>query len=147
MPEDDRPRRRAYLTPMTSDDTAPYHIHVYHSPAEQARCEALHARLTELKDSGALPDLLMVGKIREGKAGPHPIPQFEIHFPKRALPQILPLIEASGLRALVHPLTHDDLADHTDLGHWIGEPVDLDLTTLDPPGVNQGMARYGKADV
>jgi DOPA 4,5-dioxygenase len=47
---------------------------------------------------------------------------------------------------LVHPLTEDDLADHTSLAHWIGEPVELDLTTLDPPGINQGMGRFGKSD-
>ena len=52
----------------------------------------------------------------------------------------------SGLRVLIHPLTLDDLGDHTHLGRWIGEPVDLDLTVLDPPGVNQGFARYGKTD-
>jgi aromatic ring-cleaving dioxygenase len=56
------------------------------------------------------------------------------------------MIERSGLRALVHPLTHDDLADHTELGHWIGEPLELDLSTLDPPGHNQGVARFGKTD-
>ena len=56
-------------------------------------------------------------------------------------------LEASGLRALVHPLTDDDLADHTTLGHWLGEPVALDVTVLDPPGVNQGLARFGKGDV
>ena len=54
---------------------------------------------------------------------------------------------SSGLRALVHPLTDDDLADHTSLGEWIGgEPLELDLTTLDPPGMNQGIARFGKTD-
>ena len=51
-----------------------------------------------------------------------------------------------GLAALVHPLTDDDLADHTRLAHWIGEPLELDLTTLDPPGVNQGVARFAKTD-
>ena len=56
-------------------------------------------------------------------------------------------LEASGLRALVHPLTDDDLADHTTRGHWLGEPVALDVTVLDPPGVNQGLARFGKGDV
>jgi DOPA 4,5-dioxygenase len=131
---------------MSSDDDAPYHIHIYQGPDEATRGGALHLRLTELQQSGALPELLMVGQLRTGKAGPHPIPQFEIHLPKRALPKILPLIEASGLRALAHPLTDDDLADHTTLAHWIGEPLDLDLTTLDPPGSNQGLARYAKAD-
>ena len=78
--------------------------------------------------------------------GAHPIPQFEIHFTKKALPAILPPIKASGLTALVHPLTNDDLADHTSLAQWIGKPLELDLVTLDPPGVNQGIARFSKTD-
>jgi len=57
------------------------------------------------------------------------------------------MIRASGLLALVHPLTDDDLADHTSLGEWIGgKPLELDLTTLDPPGANQGIPRFGKTD-
>ena len=56
------------------------------------------------------------------------------------------MIVASGLTALVHPLTDDDLADHTNLGQWIGNPVELDMTTLDPPGANQGVSRFGLSD-
>jgi DOPA 4,5-dioxygenase len=78
--------------------------------------------------------------------GPHPIPQFEVHFLDDDRAEIVAMIEASGLRALVHPLTDDDLADHTVLGHWIGEPLELDLSVLDPPGHNQGVARFGKSD-
>jgi DOPA 4,5-dioxygenase len=82
-----------------------------------------------------------------GKAGPHPIPQYEVHFHRKSLDRVQEMIRASGLRALVHPLTDDDLADHTTLGEWIGgEPLDLDLTTLDPPGKNQGIPRFGKTD-
>jgi DOPA 4,5-dioxygenase len=90
--------------------------------------------------------LLFVGQLKDGKAGPHPIPQFEIHYTEEALPAILELIQASGLTALVHPLTDDDLADHTTLAHWIGTPIELDLSTLDPPGMNQGVARFAKSD-
>jgi len=131
---------------MTTDATAPYHAHIYHGPGQRAASDALHARLTELLNSGETPDLKMVGKLREGPVGPHPLPQFEIHFLKRMLPTVLPLIEASGLRALVHPLTDDDLADHTTLATWIGEPLDLDLSVMDPPGANQGVPRFGKVD-
>ena len=90
--------------------------------------------------------LVQYRQMTDGPAGPHPIPQYEIHFVKSALPGVIAMIEASGLRALVHPLTLDDLADHTTLGHWIGEPLELDLTVLDPPGINQGIARFGKSD-
>jgi len=119
---------------------APWHAHVYAGAGERDAAEALQRTL-----AGA-DAVLFVGRLTEGRAGPHPIPQFEIHFLERDLPRIHPLLEASGLRILLHPLTHDDLADHTTLGQWIGEPLDLDLTTLDPPGLNQGLARFGRAD-
>jgi DOPA 4,5-dioxygenase len=58
----------------------------------------------------------------------------------------VPLFEASGLTSLVHPVTDDDLADHTTLAEWIGEPLSLDHSVLDPPGHNKGLARFGKVD-
>jgi DOPA 4,5-dioxygenase len=119
---------------------APYHAHVYYAAEERAAAEALRQRFaTE-------PDVLFVGRMMDEGVGPHPIAQFEIHFLAPSRAGIFAAIEASGLRALVHPLTDDDLADHTTLGHWIGEPVELDVTALDPPGKNQGVARFGKTD-
>ena len=128
------------------DSKAPYHAHIYYVLETRGTAEALHRRLSEKRASREIPQLLFVGQLRDRKVGPHPIPQFEIHFMKDVLPIVLPLIESSGLTALVHPLTDDDLADHTSLAHWIGTPLDLDLTTLDPPGVNQGVARFAKTD-
>jgi aromatic ring-cleaving dioxygenase len=130
----------------TDDGQAPYHAHIYYPLDQRDRAEALRQRLKRLVGAADGPALLFVGELRDHRVGPHPVPQFEIHFLERALPGVLPLLEGSGLRTLVHPLTDDDLADHTRLGHWIGEPLDLDLTTLDPPGVNQGVARFGKTD-
>ena len=90
--------------------------------------------------------MLFVGALRDEPVGPHPKAQFEAHFREDALPHVLALIQESGLTALVHPLTDDDLADHTSLGQWIGEPLPLDLSVLDPPGLNKGVARFGKSD-
>jgi len=126
--------------------SAPYHAHIYFAPETRGSADALRLRLRDMMESGEIAQLLFVGQLRDRKVGPHPIPQFEIHFTRDALPIILPLIEASGLRALVHPLTNDDLADHTTLARWVGDPIDLDLTTLDPPGMNQGVARFAKTD-
>ena len=125
---------------------SPYHAHIYYQAATRAAAEAFNRRLGAMMESREIAELLYVGQLRDRKVGPHPIPQFEIHFTEEALPVIVPLIEASGLTALVHPLTDDDLADHTSLARWIGQPVALDLTTLDPPGVNQGIARFAKSD-
>jgi aromatic ring-cleaving dioxygenase len=128
------------------DSKAPWHAHIYYAPADRDRAAALRARLIRLKDSGETPQLLFIGELRDHKVGPHPVPQFEVHITAGLVPMIEGLIREVRLRALIHPLTHDDLADHTRLGQWIGAPIDLDLTVLDPPGTNQGLARFGKTD-
>ena len=125
---------------------APWHAHIYYTPRDRSRAEALRGRLVSLLQSGEAPALLFIGQLRDRKVGPHPVPQFEIHFTAELVPMVKDEIREAGLTALVHPLTFDDLADHTHLGQWIGTPIDLDLAVLDPPGTNQGLARFGKAD-
>ncbi|MEP7130257.1 MAG: DOPA 4,5-dioxygenase family protein [Sphingomicrobium sp.] len=123
---------------MTGD--APFHAHIYYSAEQRFAAEALREAFT-----GA-PEILFVGSLADRPVGPHPVPQFETHFFERSLAEVVARIEASGLRALVHPLTDDDLADHSRLAQWIGEPLALDKSVLDRPGVNQGVARFGKSD-
>jgi aromatic ring-cleaving dioxygenase len=125
---------------------APYHAHVYYSPQERPVAAKLRDRLRTPSSGDPLAALLFVGELRDRKMGPHITSQFEIHFSERLLPVVEAELIRSGLRALIHPLTLDDLGDHTHLGRWIGAPVELDLTVLDPPGVNQGLARFGKTD-
>ena len=124
---------------MTNLD-APYHAHIYYDLAERPAAAALRDDFT--RD----PAILFVGAMTDRAVGPHPIAQYEVHFLARSQDAVIAAIEPTGLRALVHPLTDDDLADHTSLARWIGEPIDLDVTVLDPPGANQGMARFGGAD-
>ena len=129
-----------------AESGAPYHAHIYFSAGQRPAAAALRDRFRSLTGAGDEPHILFVGPLRDGPVGPHPIPQFEIHFAETSQAGVIATIEASGLRALVHPLTADDLADHTSLAHWIGEPLALDLTVLDPRGVNQGVARFGATD-
>ena len=119
---------------------APWHAHIYFTAADRVQAAVLRERFR------ANPRVLFTGQMIDAPVGPHPVPQYEIHFLADARDAVIALIEASGLCALVHPLTDDDLADHTTLGHWIGEPLALDTSVLDPPGVNQGVARFGVAD-
>ena len=118
----------------------PWHAHIYFSDTDRAEAAVLRARFQ------VDPGIRFVGRMVDDPIGPHPIPQYEIHFLAAARPAVVALIETSGLRALVHPLTDDDLADHTTLGQWMGEPLELDLSVLDPPGINQGVARFGVSD-
>ena len=123
-----------------SGDSAPYHAHIYFSADQRPAAEALRDRFRDE------PHILFVGPMRDGPIGPHPMPQYEIHFAEASRPAVIAAIEATGLLALVHPLTDNDLADHTTLAHWIGTPLDLDLTVLDRPGTNQGIPRFGTTD-
>jgi len=119
---------------------APYHAHIYFSDDERPAADRLRE---EFRANG---DILFVGQMTDRGVGPHPLPQYEVHFLEGARADVIAAIAASGLRGLVHPLTDDDLADHTTLAHWIGEPLELDVSVLDPPGVNQGVPRFGKSD-
>jgi|SRR5678815_389412 DOPA 4,5-dioxygenase len=119
---------------------APYHAHIYYSPDERARAERLR------DDFLTNAEILFVGQLTDRAVGPHPLPQYEVHFLERSRSDVIDAIAESGLRALVHPLTDDDVADHTTLAHWIGEPLALDTRVLDPPGHNQGIPRFGKSD-
>ena len=123
------------------DGDAPYHAHIYYSDEQRPAASALRDQFS------ARPfEILFVGQMTDRGVGPHPMPQYEVHFVERSLNGVVAAIEEAGLRALVHPLTDDDLADHTNLARWIGDPLELDLTVLDPPGVNQGVPRFGKSD-
>jgi len=125
---------------------APWHAHVYYDAAQRAEAEILRGRFASLTAADSEPRFLYVGRMVDGPIGPHPLPQFESHFAERWREAVTAMIEPTGLRALIHPLTDDDLADHTTNAHWIGEPLALDLSVLDPPGGNQGAARFGTSD-
>ena len=125
---------------------ASFHAHIYYSAAQRPAAEALRELFQTRLNADADRRILFVGHMTDSGVGPHPIPQYEIHFLETSLAGVVEAIEQTGLRALVHPLTDDDLADHTTLAQWIGEPLELDVSVLDPPGVNQGVARFGKSD-
>ena len=124
----------------------PFHAHIYYDVADRSTAEQLHSELRAMKGTGDLVDVIFVGEMTDRAVGPHPLPQYEVHFYGKALPAVLERIKTNKLRALAHRLTDDDLADHTSQALWIGEPLPLDLSVMDPPGMNQGIARFGKTD-
>ena len=124
---------------------SPCHAHIYYTDVERPRAERLRDDFIDQAARGEA-DILFVGQMTDRGVGPHPVPQYEVHFLERSWSDMIAAIGASGLRALVHPLTDDDVADHTKHAHWIGEPLKLDLSVLDPPGENKGIPRFGKTD-
>lgn len=129
-----------------TDAYDPFHAHIYYGVSDRSTAEQLHSELRAGKGTGDLVDVIFVGEMTDRAVGPHPLPQYEVHFYGKALPTVLARIKTNQLRALVHRLTDDDLADHTSQALWVGEPLTLDLSVMDPPGMNQGIARFGKTD-
>jgi DOPA 4,5-dioxygenase len=129
-----------------ANEMNPWHAHVYYDRDTWGIAERLHRELGDQLKQGTYAGLVLVGHMYDRGVGPHPKPQFEIQFYESAVARITATLKATGLNALIHPLTDDDLADHTTLAQWLGEPLPLDESVLDPPGHNQGFARFGKED-
>lgn len=121
-----------------------YHAHVYFKPEASAIAEA-----KDFWETLSSPDynLDFVGAFHGRTVGPHPIPQFEVHFTEDKLWALLPkLYQDRGLLSvLVHPVTPNDHDDHFQSAIWLGSPVDLDGTQLDPPGQNKAFARLSQS--
>jgi aromatic ring-cleaving dioxygenase len=124
----------------------PWHAHVYYDRESWDAAQRLHQQLSDLLASGEFADLVLIGQMYDRGVGPHLQPQFEIQFYESAVPRITGILAETGLTSLIHPLTDDDVADHTTLAQWLGTPLPLDESVLDPPGHNQGIARFGKVE-
>ena len=92
---------------MRVSENAPWHAHVYYGADDRPAAERLRVRFEEI---AADAPILYVGRMVDRAVGPHPIPQFEIHFPASAKAAVADAIEQTDLRALIHPLTDDDVA-------------------------------------
>lgn len=70
---------------------------------------------------------VFVGQMIPEPIGPHPLPMFEMNFPKEMFTEVvLWLMHRRGdLSILVHELTGDDYYDHTQAALWLGAEVPL----------------------
>ncbi len=86
--------------------------------------------LQELKINSAV--IGGAGPVRSGPIGPHPVPMFEAWFQPEVLHVVLEWIyyNRQGLSVLIHPLSENELKDHTERALWLGEKQPLDLSIL-----------------
>ncbi|WII73536.1 DOPA 4,5-dioxygenase family protein [Bdellovibrio sp. 22V] len=103
-----------------------FDAHIYFSPESRDMAEALRSHA--LKEFAG--QKVFTGEMIPEAIGPHPIPMFEINFPKEYFTDVvLWLMKNRGdLSVLVHELTGDDLYDHTQAALWLGTPVSLDYS-------------------
>jgi aromatic ring-cleaving dioxygenase len=112
----------SYTTPRPENLYDRYHAHVYFDAATVERATALcHQAGTQFN--------LPVGHVHCQPVGPHPSWSCQITFKAEDFEAFISWLdlERHGLTILVHGVTGNDLADHTDHATWLGEAQALNL--------------------
>lgn len=101
---------------------AHYHAHVYFGPPTVAQARALCEGAAERFG-------VTMGRVHEREVGPHPHWSCQLSFDSEQFNSLVPWLEAhrDGLDVFVHPLTGDELADHSTHATWLGNASDLKL--------------------
>ena len=102
-----------------------YHAHVYFDQATVEQAKAL------CEEAGKL-FRVTVGRMHRQPIEPHPCWSCQLAFSRNEYTDLLTwlALNRNGLTILIHPLTGNDLKDHTDYASWMGEPQTLKLDVL-----------------
>ena len=115
------------MTPRPTNRYERYHAHVYFDAATLQQA-------TELCEKAGSALGVAVGRVHEKLVGPHPHWSCQLTFDQRQFESVIPWLEQhrQGLDILVHGLTGNDLADHTDHASWLGNASALNLDIFRP---------------
>jgi aromatic ring-cleaving dioxygenase len=103
-----------------------YHAHLYYAPETKAVAERLRAAI------GARFPRARIGNWHDEPVGPHPTSMYQVAFAAEEFPLFVPwlMLNRQELSVLVHPLTDDSVADHTNFALWLGSPLKLRVEVL-----------------
>ncbi len=101
------------------------HAHVYFDEAAFEQAKAL------CEEAGKLFQVT-VGRMHRKPVGPHTCWSCQLAFDRSKYTDLLSwlALNRKGLTILIHPLTGNDLKDHTDYASWMGEPQTLNQDVL-----------------
>ena len=102
-----------------------YHAHVYFDQQSLAQAQSLCFKAGELFATE-------VGRFHQKPVGPHPCWSCQLKFDQDNHTEITTwlALNRNQLNVLIHPLTGNDLLDHTDYAAWLGAPQLLNLKAL-----------------
>ena len=105
-----------------------HHAHIYFDSATLSKAKALHQKLSTQK-KWKLQISELIGK----PIGPHPVPMFEADFLTDDFEDFVTYLNENrdGLSILVHPVTEEEVLDHTSRATWLGESLELDIGFLE----------------
>jgi len=99
-----------------------YHAHVYF---DKNTIETAKQLCTDIDRTFNLK----LGRFHEKRVGPHPMFSCQITFGTKHFDDFIPWLDKNrkNLTIFVHPLTGDDILDHTRYAYWLGQSVELNL--------------------
>ena len=105
-----------------------YHAHIYFDENTLETAKSVAQNINMKFD-------VPVGKFHEKNVGPHPRWSVQITIERNKFGRCIPWLmkNRQGLTVFTHPLTGDDLTDHTDHALWMGELLELNLDIFKKP--------------
>jgi DOPA 4,5-dioxygenase len=105
-----------------------YHAHVYFDEATVEQATVLCMTAGQVLG-------IPVGRVHRRLVGPHPHWSCQLSFNAEQFDRVIAWLEhhRQGLNILVHGVTGDDLADHTEHAAWLGDPQELVLSFFTTP--------------
>jgi len=102
-----------------------YHAHLYYDPETRPTAARLRTAI-----GGRFQG--RIGSWHDEPVGPHPVAMYQVAFAVEEFPAFVPwlMLNREGLNILVHPLTDDNVADHTRFALWLGTPLPLRVEVL-----------------
>jgi aromatic ring-cleaving dioxygenase len=120
--------------PNPSPDVHGYHAHIYYNQETSPAAQKLH-------DALAANFPIEVGMLRDDPVGPHPVSQFAAIIKPEQFQTVVPwlMFNRDGLDILIHPLTDDQVEDHSTFALWLGMPIELRLDVLPRRGYRDAL--------
>ena len=112
---------------MAGPEIKEYHAHVYFQESTRKTAEELYERIGQL-----FGENIHRNSIASGPRGPHVQCMFGLDIPKVHFESVLAFLLVNHGRhpILFHPVTDNELLDHTHHALWLGQPQALDLSCL-----------------
>ncbi|CAG8619576.1 2333_t:CDS:2 [Paraglomus brasilianum] len=124
----------ASLDKELAEEIKEFHFHVYFfqdNETNKASALALRQRILDLVEEGFFHPVPL-GRWNYAPIGPHTIGSYEVWCPKEHFSRVYSwfLLNRGPHSILIHPLTKEEVRDHSERAAWMGTPVPLDLSKL-----------------
>ena len=109
-------------------DTEFTHAHIYYEAPTREKAVRFQQKI-----AANFGGRVSVSRLVDRPIGPHPIPMFEVDLRTEILGELMPFLdrEREGLSILLHPVSDEEVLDHTVRAKWLGEKLSLDVGFLE----------------